>query len=306
MTRYGQVGLHGDPSGPVLLDAQGVGQVLHERNRFDACGPQHGASVVACDGLRFGLGRHLDVGGRDVGDVNAEMRFDSDRVEGALGLLRQRVGERFEHSVTAVEQQNARFGRVDRIEFLRQRPGGEFPYLPGQFDSGGPSPGDGEGEPGATLFGGGQGLGHLECRDQFSSDRQGVVEGLHARCPLHVFVVAVIRLLHSDGNHEIVVRQLERRPVEAARRHHSAIAHGCHRGCFTESHLHVLLLAQQVPQRAGDRAFGEKAGCALIEQRLKDVRGASFENGDVDIRTVQPAGCIQPAEAAAEDQDPWT
>ena len=35
-----------------------------------------------------------------------------------------------------------------------------------------------------------------------------------------------------------------------------------------------------MPDRAGDRAFREDAGCALIEQRLEEVAGATIDDGD--------------------------
>ena len=133
-----------------------------------------------------------------------------------MALSRKGWRETAEDAASSVEEQHPRVFGFDAVELLGQSSSSHFSDLPGQLDSGRSATGYGEREPCVALGSGRQRFGHLERTEQPSTDAQCIVEGLHPRRPLREFLVAEIRLPHSDGDDQHVVVDRERGLVRAA------------------------------------------------------------------------------------------
>ena len=72
---------------------------------------------------------------------------------------------------------------------------------------------------------------------------------------------------------------------------------------FTHQDAGVLLAAQHGAQRRGDLAGGQRAGRALVQQRLKQVVIAAVDQRHVDGRGLQSPNREEAAEATADDDD---
>ena len=232
--------------------------------------------------------------------MHAEVGLDPHLVECAQRAVAELAVERLQNPLSTVQEQHPRLTRVDRPELVCQCARGQFADLPGELDTGGPAARNSKGQPGFAFFRCGQRFGHLEGGHQLSADGQRVVEGLHARRPLDVLLVTVVRLLHSCSHHEVVVLQLEGRSVEAARCEHSRL--GVDGVRLTERDVRVVLVAQQVPQRTCDGAFRQQAGGALVQQRLEHVAGAALDNGHRDIGALEALCRVETSESSTHDQ----
>lgn len=153
-----------------------------------------------------------------IGDVHTQIQFDAELLEDPGRLVGERRREAAQHPLTAVEEHHPGVLGLDAVELVGQCPGGHLPDLAGQLNTGGPTAGDGEGQPGVPVRSGRQGLGHLEGAEQPSPDAHGVVEGFHARRPLGELFVPEVRLPHPDCEDQHVVIQPEGGVVRSAHR----------------------------------------------------------------------------------------
>ena len=67
--------------------------------------------------------------------------------------------------------------------------------------------------------------------------------------------------------------------------------------------LHVLLAAEDRPQRVADLARRQGAGRDLVGQRLEEVEVAAVDERDLDVGALEVQGGLEAAEAAAHDDD---
>ena len=109
-----------------------------------------------------------------------------------------------------------------------------------------------------------------------------------------------VRVPRARGEDQIVVRQLA-----------SAVEYGdaplridsldlCHQD------LGVFLLTKQPPKRRGDVRRSERGRRDLIEQRLKRVMIGAIDERDFGERVTKLARGVEPAEAATDDEHPWS
>ena len=68
----------------------------------------------------------------------------------------------------------------------------------------------------------------------------------------------------------------------------------------------LLVPAQDPANRRRDLALGEDPRRQLVEQRLEQVVVGAVDEGHVDLGTPQELGREEPAEAAADDDHPWS
>ena len=111
-------------------------------------------------------------------------------------------------------------------------------------------------------------------------------------------VVAEIRVLRSAGQDQRIV--LERAEVgddlvslQMDRRH------------FSLQDANVCVLREDAADRSGDLGGTQAGRRHLVQQRLKQMMVPPIDERDVDIRRgAKFFGRVQPAESAADDQDP--
>jgi hypothetical protein len=142
-------------------------------------------------------------------------------------------------------------------------------------------------------------LGGLEGDQDLAPDARRVVDRLESRGVARPFVVAE-ELMPGPGGHDqrvvgyrAAVGQLDLTldRVEPDR--------------LAQQDRGVVISAEDAAQRLGDVAGRDRAGGDLVQQRLEDVVVAPIDEGQVDaLVTTQPTRRVQPAEAAAHDEDP--
>ena len=300
VARHGEVGIHGDPPGPVGLCTERLGGMARERHRLDTGRPQHRAHRMV--GTRAAvLGGHGDPVAAHVGDVHTEMQIHAQVFEHTLRAVGQRRGETLQHPVAAVEQQHARVPRRDAVEFVGQRPRRQFADLPGQFHTGGPAARDGEGQPLVSFRPRRQRLGDLESGEHPPSDAQRIVEGLHARRPRRELLVTEVGLAHARRDHQIVVVHVEERFVGTTGGDAARV--GIETNRLAEKRRHIVVLGQLLAQRPTDLPDAERARRTLVQQRLKHMACRPVEQSDVHPDLAEPTGAEQAAESTADDED---
>ena len=72
---------------------------------------------------------------------------------------------------------------------------------------------------------------------------------------------------------------------------------------FGEDHIRIFLVRDDRSNRICDVARIERRGGDLIEQRLEEMKIAAVDDRDVRRRFLQDFGGVEPAKAAAEDDD---
>ncbi len=218
------------------------------------------------------------------------------------GLLRQRGAEGGERGVAAVEQEDPGVLGVDVPELRAQGTGGELADLSGELDPGGTGADHGEGEPPAELAGVGRALGELERPEHPATDRQRVVDGLHPGGPLRELVVPEVGLAHACGDDQVVVGQRDALAVGASG--HDQVGVDVDVDHLGQHAFDVAVPLEHDPQGRGDLALGQDPGRDLVQQRLEQVVLRAVDEGDRDVAAAQRPGGEEPAEAAADDDDP--
>ena len=145
----GQVGVDLDAAGPVLLGAGGGGDLVGERRRLDARGPQHGAGVVA----RLVTGRiaHDQAVPVHVGDQRVHVQLDA-----AIWSTSAAFADSFDPNDASGSAPPSKSStraslRVEIAELGPQRLARQLSHLPGQLDAGRSAADQGEGEPASLL-----------------------------------------------------------------------------------------------------------------------------------------------------------
>jgi hypothetical protein len=70
-----------------------------------------------------------------------------------------------------------------------------------------------------------------------------------------------------------------------------------------EQHAHVAVALEDRPQRIRDLARRQRAGRDLVGQRLEQMEVAAVDERDLHGRVPHSARSLEPAEAAADDDD---
>ena len=247
------------------------------------------------------LGTDRDVPGRDAGHRGSSPHVDAEaRQIGARGFA-QGLGERGQHRRTRLDQEDARRARVDVPEIARERLARDLGERAGHLDAGRAAADHDKRQERLAPARIGFTLGTFERQQHAPPDVERVLERLEARrgrAPLVVPEVGVRRAARDD---QIVVRQ----PlvIVAAHPRGSPAAGLIDRAHLGEQDLDVLLAPQDPADGRRDVAGRKRRHRHLVEQRLEDVMIPAVENRDADPRAAEGAGGIQPAKAAADDDD---
>ena len=189
--------------------------------------------------------------------------------------------------------------RVDRAEVALQGVLGDLAERAGQLDAGRAAADDDERHPLGPADRVGFPLGRLEGDEDPPPDLGRVVDRLEARRVARPLVVAEVRVADAGRDDERVVAD---RPAVG---HADLAPDRIERDGLAEEHRRVRPLAEDRAQRLGDLAGASAPGRDLVEQRLEEMEVAPVDERDRDpVVAAQPARRVQPAEPAADDQDP--
>ena len=167
---------------------------------------------------------------------------------------------------------------------------------PGHFDPGGTAPDDHESQsraPHGIILGL---FGDLESEQHPAADFQRIVETLQPGGQLLPFVVAKVGVPRPGGDDEKVVGDFAVAGHDLFPVHVDALR-------FGENDLGIFLRADDVAQRLGDVRRRKRGRGHLVKQRLEEMMILPVEQRDADIGLAQRLGRLQPAKAAADDDD---
>ena len=137
-----EIGLDGDPAGPVEVEAGLACELRRQVGGGDARRPDRRARGDLLDLAVPGPDR--DRVGGDVDDGVPGERCDAQLLERACRLPRERLGEARQDAVGGFDEQHARRPWVDRTEVATQRVVCELGDLAGHLDAGRPGADDDE------------------------------------------------------------------------------------------------------------------------------------------------------------------
>ena len=269
MSRDGEVILHEDPPGPVLLGAGRLGQRVGERRRLDARGPQHGPASYRVSLPSWS--RTSSPPASTLGDDRAHVQLDAEPCPvparlSATARARTPPAARWPPSNSSTR---ASSGLVCRYS-CAQRLGGELADLPGQLDAG-----RARRRPGRTSASGAAPPGRSPSRPSRTRRRPGAGWSARRRwssCPARARRTRRGRSRTADPGRDdqvVVARHSIRSPPGAAPITRRPL--GVDAGDLGHDALDVPVLARAPAQRRGDLPLGQDAGRALVEQRLEQV-----------------------------------
>ena len=177
---------------------------------------------------------------------------------------------------------------------MLQRAPRDFGNGAGHFHAGGAAADNDEGQEPRLLGFVLDHFGALEGEEKAPPDLGRVRDVLESRRERRPIVVAEIGMRRAGGEHEIVVRQIEFRRVDAVRRDVDG-------GHLRHDHADVFLAADDGADRPRDIARRQRRGRHLIEQRLEAVMILRVDQRHVGVRPRKRATGFQPAEASADD-----
>ena len=102
----------------------------------------------------------------------------------------------------------------------------------------------------------------------------------------------------AGGQHEVVEGQVGL-PVDVQRR---AVPVDAGDSALPEAH--VALAVEQAPHDVGHVGRAQAGGGHLVQQRLEGVEVVLVDERDLDRRSLQPPGDLEPAEPGADHHDP--
>ncbi len=149
-----------------------------------------------------------------------------------------------------------------------------------------------------VLAGGGAAFGEFEGQQNAAADFERVLDGLEAGRESFPFVVAEIGVAGAGGDDEGIVRNLLSFIFRYGLHHLAFEVEARHLG---HEHFDILVTAQDGADGSGNLAGGKTGGGYLIEQRLEGVMIFPVDHGDAHGRAGQRLGCVQAAEAGADD-----
>ena len=286
-----------DPARLVGLGAGRGGDLARERRRLHAGRPQDRARRESLRRPARGrLDDDLVLG--DVGDPGRGANRHAELLQ--LAPRRRRSAGRIarQDPVHRLDEDDPGVGWVDRPEVAPERVVRDLAERAWQLHAGRPAADDDERHPLAAALGDVLALRRLEGDEDPAADLEGVVDRLEALREPRPLVVPEVRVPGPGRDHERVVRdraavgQLDLAPLDVDP------------GRLAEEHRRVPVATNDAPQRLGDLAGRERAGCDLVEQRLEDVMVAAIDERQVDPGVAaEPPGCVQPPESAADDGD---
>ena len=292
----GQVGPDDDPSRPIGLGAGRLGRRLDEARHLDAGRPEHGPGRKAL--LRVAH-REPDRPVVDVDDLRSGSDRDAQPFELALGRLRAIRRIRRQDPVHRLDEDDPGVGRVDRAEVALQRVPGDLAERARQLGAGRAGADDDERHPFRAADRVGLALGGLERDEDPPPDLGGVLDRLEARRVLRPLVVAEVREAGAGRDDQRVVgdRAAVGQPRPRAWPGSSPTA--------SPSRTVVFCRFRRIERSGWAMSPGlTRAGRDLVEERLEQMEVAAIDERDLDaLVPAQPAGRVQPAEAAADDQD---
>ena len=204
----------------------------------------------------------------------------------------QRRREGAEHGVAPLDDDDVHLAEVEVGEVLAEDEVDELAHRPGELDAGGATAHQDHGveaSPGHRVLGPG---GALEAGEQVVADRQRLAERLEA-------VGVLLRRVHPEvvvhgpgGDDEVVVVEVARGGVEAARLEVDT-------GHPRQPEGHVAATPHRRTHRVRDLRRVEQRGRHLVEQRLEEV-----DEDHVDGHVAQRPGGGETAETGAEHHHP--
>jgi hypothetical protein len=284
-----QVGLDGHA--PAAVHRQP--KLAAERRRLHAGGPQRRVGrddVVAA----------AHVVGGDVGGAFAQPDLDAEPLERALGARRQIGRVLLEHSVAAFQQDHPRLARIERPEVVPHGVASDLGDGARQLHAGRPAAHDDKRQQRLTRGGIGCSFGAFERQQDAPTDVERVFQRLQPRRGRFPFGMTEVRVAGTGRQHQVVVAKL------GAVGEFDAAGLRVDGGDLAEQHLDVAVLAEDRAQRLGDLARRQGGGGDLVQQRLEQVVVHAVDEHDPQGVARERARGIQPAEAAADDQDSGT
>ena len=180
-----------------------------------------------------------------------------------------------------------------------QRVVGDLAQRAGELDAGRPGADHDERQPGRRRSRGSVSRSAASKASRMrDADLGRILDGLQARRARLPLVVAEVVVRGAGRDDQRVVRRARRRSDARA---------GASTSMSTTSPSSTRVLRwrlSDVAQRRGDLAGREPAGGDLIEQRLEEVEVAPVDQRDLHRRAAQRLRRVEPAETAADDDDP--
>ena len=242
------------------------------------------------------------VPGRDAGHRSPRPHVDAKpRQIGARGLA-QGLRERAQHRRARLDQDDARRAGIEVPEIARERLPRNLGERAGHLDAGRAAADHDKGEQPLAPARIGLPLGTLERQQHAPPDVERVLERLEARRGRAPLVVPEVGVRGAARHDQVVVRQ----PLAVAGgtiREDELFAGLIDRAHLGEEDLDVPLPPQDPADGRRDVAGRERGHRHLVEQRLEDVMVPAVEDREPNPRAPQRAGGVEPAEAAADDDD---
>ncbi len=141
------------------------------------------------------------------------------------------------------------------------------------------------------------GLRTLEGSQQPRADEGRLLHVLHTRCEGTPVLMAEVVVDRPGCQHQVVVGHRETRGCQAVVRKIDA-------GHLGQHDARVGLGAQDGAHRLGDVRRGERGGGDLVKQWLEQVVVVAVDDQHLGRRAAQRLGSKEPAEAAADNNDP--
>ena len=276
-----------------------AGKIAAQRARGDSRGP-HLARRLDATGSAVGV-LDRDAVAVNVGDHGTELDFDAHLLQPCGGLLAEVLAHRGQDGGGRVEQNDARFRRIDMAVGAFEGEVREFGDLAGHFDAGRSRAHDGERQELLPPLRIARPLGRLERAHDATAQLQRVVDGLHAGREFGEMVVAEVRLAGPRSDDQAVIRGFV---TVAEQLRDDEFALQVDVRDIAEQNLNVVLTPQDHPRWRSDRAFGDDAGRHLVEHRLEQVMGGTSDQLDVDIGPFELLDRVQTTESGSDDYNP--
>jgi len=238
----------------------------------------------------------FDAGFVDAGDADVGQHFDAQAVQIADGALGQGFGKRPQDTGTALEEQDARVGRLDGAKVAREDVVGQLAQGPGQLDARGTAANDDEREQALALLGVFFALGGFKRQKNAPPDFHRIVQVLEPDGIPGPVVMPKVMVLRARCDDQVVVRKHVFRKDHAACRQVEARDLG-------QKHGHVALKPKDGTDGRGDVGGGQARHGDLIQKRLKHMVIQPVYQRDADGRVFERLGRRKPAKTAADDDD---
>jgi len=282
MSRHPEIGRHLDPTRPIKFGPQRSGnRTRPDPRRPDDIARPHGFSAK------------VDLAGPDGRDAGVGEDFHAQSFELSPRTRREILRKRAQQPRTAFHQKDAGLTGIDVIEIPIQNGARQLRKAAGQIHPGRTA----AHHHGRHQFPATAGIGHplrlFIGQQEVAAQAHRIIQGLESRRVLLPVVVAEVTGTPSQGEDEVVERQL------AIRQQHP-FARGIDALHLRQNHIEVGLTTQDRPDGLRDVRSGQTGCRHLIQQRLKKMVVLPVDHRDAGPLGGKSPGKTQAAEAGAE------